>query len=104
MYSCEDDDAEVENKRNHGARVDGPWVFGLRQGNDCRYFLVERRDKNTLVPLIKRECEVGSVIHSDEWPAYASSIAEGYAHSTVNHQHSYVDPDFGAHTPGIERS
>ena len=25
----EDNDAEVENKRNHGARVDGSWVFGL---------------------------------------------------------------------------
>ena len=32
----EDEDAEVDNARNHGARIDGPWVFGLRQGHDRR--------------------------------------------------------------------
>ena len=26
----EDSDADIENQRNHGARVDGPWVFGLK--------------------------------------------------------------------------
>ena len=58
----EDENADVQNKRNHGARVDGPWVFGLRQKNDCRYFVVERRDKKTLIPLIQRECEKNSVM------------------------------------------
>lgn len=29
-----DDEADVVNRRNHGTRVDGPWVFGLRKGND----------------------------------------------------------------------
>ena len=38
----EDSDAEQENNRNHGRRIDGPWVFGLKQGSDCRYFWVER--------------------------------------------------------------
>ncbi|MPC31198.1 hypothetical protein E2C01_024481 [Portunus trituberculatus] len=32
----EDSDAEQENNRNHGCRIDGPWVFGLTQGSDCR--------------------------------------------------------------------
>lgn len=100
----EDDTAVVQNKRNHGARVDGPWVFGLRQGRDCRYFVVEKRDRATLIPLIKRECAPGSVIHSDEWPAYRSLTTEGYVHETVNHQENYVDPESGAHTQGIERS
>lgn len=90
--------------RNHGARVDGPWVFGLRQGSDCRYFVVERRDKQTLIPIIKRECEPGSVIHSYEWPAYRGLTAAGFRHDTVNHQKNYVDPTTGAHTQGIERS
>jgi hypothetical protein len=62
-----DEGAQVQNNCNHGARVDGPWVFGLKQGNDSRYFYVERRDKDTLLHIIKRECEGGSVIHSDEW-------------------------------------
>ena len=38
----EDSEAEVDKKNNHGARIDGPWVFGLKQGADCRYFYVQR--------------------------------------------------------------
>jgi len=99
-----DEGAQVQNNRNHGARVDGPWVFGLKHGNDSRYFYVERRDKDTLLPIIKRECEGGSVIHSDEWPSYRCLTSEGFIHETVNHQENYVDPLTGAHTQGVERS
>lgn len=99
-----DEEADVQNNRNHGARVDGPWVFGLKQGNDCRYFIVPRRDKRTLIPIIKNHCEVGSHIHSDEWPAYRCLTDEGYEHESVNHQENYVDPVTGAHTQSIERS
>ena len=84
------------------AIIDRPWVFGLRQGDDCRYFVFERRDKATLIPLIKRECGVGSVIDSDEWPVYSSLTAEGFLHDTVNHQHNYVDPTNRGHTQAIE--
>ena len=41
----EHSDALLENNRNHGSRIDGPWVFGLKQGLACRYFYVKRRDK-----------------------------------------------------------
>ncbi|KAK5648125.1 hypothetical protein RI129_003017 [Pyrocoelia pectoralis] len=85
----EDSDAEVANNRNHGRRIDGPWVFGLKKGHDCRYFYVQR---------------LGSVIHSDEWPAYRSLNTLGYRHLTVNHQQNYVDPASGANTQSIERS
>jgi len=27
-------------------------------------------DRETLLPIVKRECEAGSEIHSDEWAAY----------------------------------
>ena len=100
----EDSEAEVDNKKNHGARIDGPWVFGLKQGADCRYFYVQRRDKDTLVPIIQSECQKGSVIHSDEWLAYSNLNAIGFIHKTVNHQRNYVDPGSGAHTQGIESS
>lgn len=62
----EDGDAVVQNGRNRGARIDGPWVFDLRQGNGCLYFCVQRRDKSTLVPIIKREFARVSVIYSNE--------------------------------------
>ena len=65
----EDSDADQEYNRNHGRRIDGPWVFVLKQGLGCRYFWVEWCDRNTLIPIIERECVYGLVIHSDEWPA-----------------------------------
>ena len=103
--SDEDENAAVVNARNHCARIDGPWVFSLRQGNDCRYFYVQRRDKATLLPIIKRECKAGSEIHSDEWPAYRCLTSEGFDYYTVNHQQNFVDPiTAGAHTHSIERS
>lgn len=100
----EDSDEDIENNRNHGRRIDGPWVFGLRTKSDIRYFYVLRRDSDTLVPLIQREVQAGSHIHSDEWRAYSRLRQLGYVHETVNHQRNYVEPDTGAHTQGIERS
>ncbi|MPC85734.1 hypothetical protein E2C01_080522 [Portunus trituberculatus] len=69
----EDSDAEQENNRNQR-----PWVFGFKQGLDCRYFWMKRSDRNTLIPIIERECAYGSVIHSDEWHAYNNLNAMGY--------------------------
>lgn len=40
-----DSEAEVENQQNHGGRIDS------KQGTDCRYFWVERRNRNTLKKL-----------------------------------------------------
>jgi hypothetical protein len=51
-----------------------------------------------------RECAQGSVIHSDEWPAYSTLKSLGFVHSTVNHQDNYVNPASGTHTQGIEHS
>jgi hypothetical protein len=62
----EDSDALLENNRYHGRRIDGPRVFGLKQGLDCRYFYVNRRNKETLVLISTRECAQVSVIHCDE--------------------------------------
>jgi hypothetical protein len=94
----EDSDALLQNNRNHGRRIDGPWVFGLKQGPDCRYFYVNCHDKETLLPIITPECAQGSVIHSDEWPAYSTLKSLGFVHSTVNHQENYVNPASGTST------
>ena len=32
----EEDDADVHNMQTHGAKVNEQWIFGLRQGTDCR--------------------------------------------------------------------
>jgi len=62
---------------------------------------LEQHDHNTLITIIKKEC-AGSVIHSDEWPAYSSLNAMEYQHSTVYHQQHHVDPATGAHTQATE--
>jgi hypothetical protein len=100
----EDSDVLLENNRNCGRRIDRPWVFVLKQGLDCRYFYVNSRDKETLVPFITRECAQGSFIHSDEWPAYSTLKSLGFIHSTVNHQEYHVNLASGTNTQGIERS
>jgi hypothetical protein len=57
----------------------------------------------TLVPIITRECAQGSVIHSDEWPAYSTLKSLGFIHSTVN-QENYVNPSSRTNTQDIECS
>ncbi len=99
-----DSEVQVQNNRNHGRRIDGSWVFGLKKGNDCRYFYVEKRNRATLIPIIQREVAENSLIHSDEWPAYLVLNRLNYIHQTVNHQVHYVEPATGAHTQAIERS
>ena len=31
----EDSDTNVQNNRNHGRRIVGPWVFALKQDSEC---------------------------------------------------------------------
>ncbi|MPC33493.1 hypothetical protein E2C01_026845 [Portunus trituberculatus] len=69
-----EDPDPVQNNRTHGRRIDGRWVFGLKKGMDLRLFVVEKRDSATLEPIIKRKVAPGSVIHSNEWPAYRRSM------------------------------
>jgi hypothetical protein len=70
IESDSSDDSEPVYK-NYGFRVQGLWVFGLYCKRDYgvtdrRFFILEKRDRATLLPIIQREVEVGSTIHSDE--------------------------------------
>lgn len=91
-------------KYNRGHHVDGQWVFGgiQRDTGDCFLVPVDRRDKETLLPII-RDCILpGTTVISDCWKAYNTLGDEGYVHLTVNHSVNFVDPDTGAHTNTIE--
>jgi len=65
------------------------------------FFIVEKRDRATLLPIIQREVEIGSTIHSDEWRAYSNLSDHGYVHKTVNHQLHFIDTET-ANTQSIE--
>ncbi|XP_039634780.1 uncharacterized protein LOC120544944 [Perca fluviatilis] len=83
------------------------WVFGMLEirGNSRRPVLrlVKRRNKATLVPIIKKHIKPQSTVVSDEWRAYSSLSQEGYRHVKVNHSQNYVDPSYrSTHRTGIE--
>ncbi|KAG0439165.1 hypothetical protein DMUE_2623 [Dictyocoela muelleri] len=64
--------------------------------------IVPNRKKETLLPIIQRVVSPGSIIHSDEWPAYRIINAELYEHGTVRHKLHFVYPITGVHTQHIE--
>ncbi|ORD95451.1 hypothetical protein HERIO_2490 [Hepatospora eriocheir] len=63
---------DARRKINYGERVNGPWVFGMaEQGSrKVKMFLVEKRDRDTLLPLLLKHVDTQSVIVSDGWKAY----------------------------------
>ena len=67
-----------------------------------RMFVVEKRNAETLIPIIQQNDAKESEIVSDEWKAYGKLKNHGYDHYTVNHSKNYVDPISGKHTQLIE--
>ena len=104
----EDENEEFDGppirRRNYGSRVVGPWVVGLyKNRHEVRFFIVPDRRSETLRDIIRRSCEVGSIIETDEWRGYSRLCEDGFIHNTVNHSRWFIDPVSGANTQGIER-
>jgi transposase-like protein len=91
-------------KYNRGKRVEGQWVFGMIERESGRVVLeaVEKRDRATLLPIIKKWVLPGTRIMSDMWKSYDTLGDEGYTHLTVNHSIQFLNPDNGACTNRIE--
>ncbi|KAF0985634.1 hypothetical protein HZS_4755, partial [Henneguya salminicola] len=92
---------EVNINRNFGRRIAGPWIFGMvechKQPNasykskEVRLYHVERCAANTLLPIIRDNFTPGSVVWSDQWPAYRRIWEEGgLIHEAVNHSTNFV--------------
>jgi len=67
-----------------------------------RFFIIEKRDRQTLIPIIERKVEIGTTIHSDQCRVCSSPKDHGFIHRTVNHTENSVDPNTGDHTQTIE--
>ena len=95
---AEENGANPVKKKKRERRVGDPWVFGVKQGSESRFFYVKNCDKETLVPIIKRECKIGSVIHSDDLPAYYELSHLGYCHHTIVGRKTNVKSEQRTHT------
>ena len=65
--------------------MEGQWVFGGIEQDSRKCFLVavERRDEETLLPIIQKWIASGTIIVSDCWKAYCNLEKHGYVHRTV---------------------
>ena len=57
----------------------------------CFLVAVEKRDEQTLLPIIQKWIEPGTIIVSDCWKAYSKLETHGYEHRTVNHSREFVN-------------
>ena len=83
--------------------MEGQWVFGGIEEKSRKSFLVpvEKRDRNTLIPIIEQWIKPGTTIISDFWKPYDILGEIGYEHLKVNHSIQFVNDD-GDHTNKIE--
>jgi transposase-like protein len=52
--------------------------------------MVDPRDGNTVLPIIRQRVRPGTIIYTDEWRGYAGLAAAGYIHRIVNHQFNFI--------------
>jgi len=102
-----DETVLTKRKYNRGQlRAETQWFFGgvERGSNRCFLIPVERRNADTLLPLIEQYILPGTTIISDCWAAYGGieRMQQQYTHYNVNHSQNFVDPVTGAHTNTIE--
>lgn len=95
------------NRGRHPSR--DVWVFGIvtPEFTPARgYFeIVERRDRETLHPIINRCVVPGSEVHTDDWGAYRNLeqfVPNVDVHRVVVHKRNFVNPVNGVHTQDIE--
>ncbi len=92
-----------KRKYNRGRKVTGQWVLGGIERGSNRMFMkpVEKRDRATLLAIIKDHVLPGTTVYSDCWKAYDCLSDEGFIHGQVNHSIEFVSPE-GVHTQRIE--
>jgi len=96
--------AKAKYNRGHQLHAKQRWVFGVYDPVDKVGYiqLVDKRDANTLLPIIQRVVAPGSTVWSDEWAAYRQLNQLGYVHHTVNHSENFKDPVTGTCTNHVE--
>lgn len=107
---CQIDESLFCHKQKYGRGREAEtetWVFGISDTSftPAKFYMevVPDRSAETLLPIIRRVCRPGTIIHSDKWAAYRQITSRlDFEHRTVNHTVNFVAPDTGAHTQHIE--
>ncbi|ORD97049.1 hypothetical protein HERIO_1067 [Hepatospora eriocheir] len=96
------DDARCKN--NYGERVNGPWVFSMAEegSRKVKMFVVEKRDRDSLPPLLLEHVDKNSIIHGDGCKAYSGLSTMFDDHKVVNYSENFVDPNTRCHIQLIE--
>lgn len=83
-------------------------MCGVVGGEYDQYFIefVNKRDRETLLQVIKKRIARGSTIMTDKWASYkrlTDFCAElEYAHYTLAHKRTFVEHETGANTQCVE--
>ena len=101
---------QKKRKYHRGSRgvTPGLWVFGLvdRETKEVRLEVVEKRDKDTLLPIIRKNVRRGTTIYSDDWASYRGLKEElGVNHFVVIHKKEFkrkLEDGTEVHTNTIE--
>ena len=102
----------VRRKYERGRLLNDIWLFGGIERVAKKRFVValtgeieEKRNKETLVPLVLKYIKPGSTIYNDAWGAYRGlGEINNYTHKVINHSKHFVDPEESTmHTQNIER-
>ena len=94
-------DKRIQAKRGRGT-LKTP-VFGiLCRGGKVWAKVVPDVEAKTLLPLIDRRVERGSVVCSDTWTSYTGVAARGYVHRLVKHSKGEYSDGRGNHINGLE--
>ena len=83
--------------RGHPPAAKDIWVVGLIERDRdetgkrrCGFILTDRRPASFLVPFIEKWVKKGSILMTDMWKGYDSSLSNNYFHETVNHSTEFA--------------
>ena len=62
------------------------------------FFVVEKRDSDTLTKIVQKFVIPGSIVYTDEWAGYNSLSSLGYQHKTICHVRRYSMFEFDGNT------
>ena len=94
-------DRDIGTKRGRGTSKQP--VFGILCRNGRVWAeIVDNIEARTLLPLITKQVQPGSIVCSDTWKAYTGVAARGYVHRLVHHKDGIYSDGRETHINGLE--